>query len=457
LALLTEGVKKMSRYYPDSFLKEIKDKANIVDIVSSYTQVRQMGANHMAVCPFHSDQNPSMQVKPETNTFYCHGCAAGSSNHSKVKSSDVLSFIQHAHNLSFPDAVEMLAKLTNTPLPTMSREEQEKVNQERHWLEFCLKADHVFRTHLSQNEKALTYLANRGLTPLELETWRLGFGGEDLPNQLKNVKNRITFPLFDYQGNIVSFTGRVPFSSKLLEEINLEQKEKNLPEIVKYKDRYGFDKSNHLYGIHIAKDYIRQWRTAVVTEGWTDVISLHKHGIRHAVSTMGVALSVAQVKLMKRAGAEKAIIMRDGDVAGFLAAERDAKILLEHGIKPYVLALENGMDPDDLCAQFPVFDEGLSKYIHRHMQTVEQFKITRIYKQTQNDILYHYSMINDYQKERLEKVIPVLATIDDPIQLDIFIRQVSELFAISYEAINQKVKTYKQNIQQATAKQIAFA
>jgi DNA primase len=446
----------MSRYYPSDFLQELKRKASLVDIASSYTQVRRLGSNYLARCPFHDDRNPSMQIKPETNTFYCHACGAGSVNHSRVKSSDVISFVQHINNFTFPQAVEYLAKMTNTPLPSLSYQDQQKYRQYQQWVSVCQKANEQFRENIKTNEKILSYLANRGFTNLEIEIWQLGYGGEVKQEEFYNVRNRITFPIYDFDGNLVSFTGRVPFSEEMLQEINRQRKNEDKPPIPKYRDRKDFPKGEHLYGIHIAKDYIRQWRTAILTEGYTDVISLHRSGAQHTVSTMGTALTEQQVRLLKRAGAEHVILMRDGDEAGLLAAERDAQILKSFDIQCFIVPLPEGLDPDDLCWHYGLWNEGLSKYIYKYMQPVEQWKITKIYKETQDEILYHYTKINQFQSDRMDKVIEVLSTIEDPIQLDLFIRQVSDLFVVSYDAVKEKLNHYKAKKKQSQNKVIPF-
>src|SRR5690606_10899951 len=217
--------------------------------------------------------------------------------------------------------------------------------------------------------------------------------------------------------------------------------------IPKYKDMHGFNKSQHLYGMHIAKEYIREAKTAVIVEGWTDVISLHRHGMKHAVSTMGVALSEQQIALLKRAGATKVILMRDGDIAGITASERDSKLLEAQGIECFIYPLENGMDPDSLCLSFGYYNESLSHHINKFTQPIGQYKIAKIYKQTQDDILYHFNEINHTKQERLEKVIDVLVTIEDPVELDIYMRQISELMIISYDSIKEKMYLRQQKEQ----------
>ncbi|MBR2246329.1 MAG: toprim domain-containing protein [Bacilli bacterium] len=304
----------MAQHYPSEFIEELKQRANIVDIMSQYIQVEQMGHSHLAICPFHDDQTPSMQVNSDNNTFYCHACGAGSKNHSEVTACDVISFLKHINNITFGESVEMLASMVGIPLPQLSPEEQAAVNQKREYFNLMSRVSEAFHMNLCEHQRSLQYLGNRGITHLDMKVWKLGYGGKEPHSNFINVKNRIVFPMFNYHGEIVSFTGRVPFGQSVLNELNVENKSNGKSFVPKYKDMKNFDKRNHLYGMHIAKEYIREAKTAVIVEGWTDVISLHRHGLKHAVSTMGVALSQAQIELLKRAGAKKVILMRDGRI-----------------------------------------------------------------------------------------------------------------------------------------------
>ncbi|CDQ41928.1 DNA primase [Virgibacillus salexigens] len=444
----------MKRHYPTEFLDQLQQQANLVEIISSYTQVEKMGKNYLAQCPFHDDHTPSLQINPETNTFYCHACAAGSKNHSEVKACNAIGFIQHIEKIPFPEAVEKLALIVGLSLPNLSPQQQAELERRSEWLELMSKVGETFHHNLKNNQNSLQYLGNRGITHLDIDIWKLGYCGDETHQNFANLRNRIVFPLFDYNGDIVSFTGRVPFSTILLKQLNEKAKEKNQKTQPKYKDTHGVNKGDHLFGMHIAKEYIRQSRIAIIVEGWTDVISLHRHGAKNAVSTMGVALTQNQINLLKRAGAKQVILMRDGDAAGILATERDHKLLLDHDIKCFIYPLENGMDPDNLCLSFGYYNENLLKQIYRFMQPIEQYKIAKIYKETQDDILYHYGIINQTQEDRLEKVLDVLITINDPVELDIYIRQLSNLLLISYDAIKDKIRYRREKESQQQAKSI---
>jgi DNA primase len=448
----------VSRYFPDEFKEHLKSKADILQVISQFIPTQRMGSYYWAKCPFHDDHNPSLMIRPDTNTFYCMSCAAGSKKHSKVQSSDVYGFIMGYNNWNMGEAIEWLARFLGEPLPALDPEEQKHVTLKNKWYEFCEHAAERFRQNLLNKKDALDYLYQRGFTMEDILTWKLGFG-DKVDYDFRNTEERIVFSLFDENGHIISFTGRIPCPDHILKEANERLKAQGKPPIRKYLDRYPvkkedpyyknhpypeFDKGNHLYGLHIAKEYIRKWGAAVLVEGWTDVIMLHKYGAQHTVGTMGAALTEMQAKLLKRFGAQKVLIMRDGDQAGYQAAKRDADILQKFEIAPLIVPLEPGIDPCDLCNQFGYGNkEDLNRYINRKAMTLNQFQLHMLYTETQDQILYHHAQIASMQNERMRKAIQILSTIKDPIERDIYVRQVSDLFGISYDAVNAQVGYYE--------------
>lgn len=449
----------MSKYYPDEFKAELKERANIAQVIGQFTQLQPLGQNLFGLCPFHEDTRPSMQVKPETNTFYCHTCGAGSRNHSHVQASDVYGFLKGVLNSNLTDSIEWLANFMGVPLPTTDPVEAKRIALRGRWVEHCVNAAQRFNHRLINSVEGLNYFYGRGFTMADIILWQLGLG-DDESYDFRNTKGRLVFSLYDYNGNLVSFTGRVMLPDHILKESNEKLKNEGKPQIVKYLDRINikkdesyyqdhpypeFDKRNHLYGIHIAKEFIRRFGAAVIVEGWTDVIKLHKFGVQHAVSTMGTALTEAQVMMIKRSGAKKAIIMRYGDKAGYEAALRDAKILMQHDIHPLIVPLEPGIDPCTLCDRFNAIDDSLNKFIDHHAVSFNQFRLKKLYQDTQSELLHHHSKIAYLQNDRMKEVIKILDSIDDPIEQDIFMRQASDLFVISYEAIAAHVSHYKRN------------
>lgn len=446
--------------YPDEFKEYLKQIAPIHDVINAIVGgVIQIGNNYVVRCPFHDDTNPSMMINPATNTWSCLACGAGSKYHSRATSSDVYGFIMGYYNCKLGEAIEWLAKFLNVPLPALDPQQQYKQNQYQWWVDKCNQAQQRFRENLLKNKDAYKYLRNRGIEDLEIEVWGLGFG-DDVDKEFLNTKGKITFPIFDYNGNIISFTGRVPFGSEALAELNEKQKAEGKRITPKYDHRWpltekyvdpeyikkhpfpSFDRNQHLYGIAHAKNYIRQWKRAVLVEGFTDVIMLHKHGMPNAVATMGTNLSEHHIRLLKRAGAEHVLLMRDGDLAGLKAMEKDAKILAEHRINVQVCPLPEGHDPDTLARTFGLLDDSFVKYVNKRTRTLSQWRVERVYRERLDELLEHYAAIGEIQTERMDKVIEIIGREEDPIQRDILMRQYADLFNISYESMKEKVMRY---------------
>lgn len=450
--------------YPDEFKEQLKILAPVHEVVNAIVGgVQSSGINYVANCPFHEDSHPSLMINPETNTWSCVACGAGSKFHSKATSSDVFGFIMGYYGYRFGEAIEWVAKFLNTPLPSLDEKQAFRQSQYQWWTDKCEYNQQRFQSNLLKNKDAYKYLRNRGIEDLEIQVWNLGFG-DDMEQDFLNTKGKITFPIHDYNGNIVSFTGRVPFGATVLAELNEKQKEEGKRITPKYDHRWpltekyvdanylqthpypNFDRNLYLYGIHHAKNYIRQWKRAIIVEGFTDVIQLHKHGIQNAVATMGTNLSEYHVQQLRRAGAEHILLMRDSDLAGLKAMERDSSILIKHGFNVQVCPLPEGHDPDSLAQTFGLLDDSLSKYINKRTRTLTQWRVEKVYKERQDEILYHYASIGEIQGDRMDRVIQLLSEEEDSIQLDILTRQYAELFVISYEALKDKVMHYKKDM-----------
>ncbi len=444
----------MSRFYDNAFKNQLREQSDISLVISQFISLQRVGNNMTGLCPFHQDTHPSLQVNTQTNTFYCHSCGAGSRNHSAVQSSDVYGFLKGILNCDMAQAIEWLASFLGVSLPAEDPQEQQKNILKNQWHLHCNQASLRFSNNLMNNKEALDYLLYRGFTMNDIILWKLGYGDAQ-DYDFRNTKDRIVFPLFDSYGNIISFTGRVLMPDDVLKETNQKLNEESKPIIPKYLDRIGlkkddpnytmhpypeFQKRNYLYGLHLAKEYIRRYRTAIIVEGWTDVIKLHKYGVQHAVATMGVALTEAQVTLLKQSGTNTAIIMRDGDTAGYEAALRDSKILMAQGIEPLIMALAPNVDPCSLCDSFNMIDDSLNKFIDRKSVPIHQYKLKKIHSDTQEEVMYHYSQIASLETKRLKEVVNAISDISDPIDKEIYIRQASELFKMNYDAISSQIQ-----------------
>jgi DNA primase len=447
--------------YPDEFKDYLKDTAPVHEVINSITgSVIPAGNQFVANCPFHEDSNPSLMINPSTNTWSCNGCGAGSRMHSRATSSDVYGFVMGYYNINFGEAIEWVAKFLNTPLPVLDAKQQFKINQHQWWVEKCDAAQRRFQENLIKNRDAYKYLRNRGLEDLDIYNWGLGFG-DDVDQDFANTKGKITFPIHTYNGDIISFTGRVPFGENARLEMNEKRKAAGQRQVPKYDHRWPlnpqfvpqdyiqnhpypeFDRNQYLYGISHAKSYIGQWKSAYLVEGFTDVIQMHRHGLVNAVASLGTNLSEQHVMQLKRAGVKQVILMRDGDDAGLAAMEKDAAILHRHHVDVLVCPLPKAHDPDSLAQTFSILDDSFSKYISQRVRTLTQWRVEKVYREKQDEMLYHYSRIGEIQDGRMERVVELLSAEQDPIQLDILTRQYAEMFIISYDALRDKVAHYK--------------
>jgi DNA primase len=381
----------------------------------------------------------------KNNTFSCLSCGAGSSNHSKVQSSDVYSFVMGALNVGFYEALQWLSEFMNMPIPIQSPETKHKIELKKEWYDKCNNANKRFHENLLNNDKALFYLYQRGFGAKEIDLWKIGFGDE-VDSEFSNTKNRIVFPFIDENGQIISFTGRTMLPDYQLKELNDKRKKQNQNPIVKYQDRfplsnntnhpfYKFEKGKNLYGLNLAKQYISQWKTAVVVEGWIDVIMLHKCGVFNAVATMGTMLTSEQIQTLKRLGANKIITLRDGDSAGQSSAARDVKAILAEDLIPLIISLPSNHDPADFCMIYinnHQKDE-LVKYLSENTKTHYQWLFENLYNEKYQTIKYHYSQASQLKIDLSKDIQRILNLIKDPIEKEIYIQEVSNTFEISLD------------------------
>ncbi len=333
--------------------EEIRERTDIVSLVSEYVTLKKVGRNFVGLCPFHADNNPSFSVNPEKRIWYCFGCHEGG---------DVFSFIQKIEGLSFPEAAERLARRAGIPWErgphdrrhASEREQLYRVNE---------IASKYFQEQLlgsPAGKPARNYLAQRGVQEKAIERFQIGFARESwdgLLNFLRKkgireevaakaglvrprsgggfydtFRNRVIFPIIDVTGRVVGFGGRA-----LGDE---PAKYINSPETPIFR------KSRTLYGINLGGRKAAQAGYSVVVEGYTDVITLHMAGIENVVATLGTAFTQDHVRLLNRY-AGTMVLCFDGDSAGVMATLRNASAFERAEADVRVVALPAGTDPDD--------------------------------------------------------------------------------------------------------------
>jgi DNA primase len=335
---------------PSQIIEEIRNKADIVKIISEYIKLRKRGKNYVGLCPFHSEKDPSFTVSPEKQLFHCFGCNEGG---------NVFAFIMKIENLGFAEAAEELGAKLGISVPKAAESGPLKSEKDKLY-QVMLAAGKYFLKSL--DEAAQSYLKKRGIEDKTRELFRLGFAPQGWDNLFKHLisrgfppklieksglilaregksgyydrfRNRLIFPIFDHRSRVIAFGGR-----SLGDE---EPKYLNSPDTLLYH------KGEVLYGLNLSKENIKKSKTAVMVEGYFDLITPFQAGITNIVATLGTALTVYQCKLLARF-CDTVILGFDADSAGGVAAERSVELLKNQGLKVKVAVLSGGKDPDEL-------------------------------------------------------------------------------------------------------------
>ena len=348
-----------------STIDAVRERADIVDVVSEHVVLKKRGREFVGLCPFHEDRSPSMTVSPAKQIYYCFSCGAG--GHS-------IKFLMELQQSSFTDVVLQLAQRYQVPVQTVSGGQQDRLRQQLSHRESLYRilalAAGWFQTNLQQpqGQAALAYLKQRGLSGATVEQFRLGYAPDSWDallrhlGQVENVtalqleaaglvaprqggeghydrfRQRLMIPIRDKQGRVVGFGGR-----------SLDGRE---PKYLNSPETAVFEKGKILFGLDMAAGPIHRTDLAVVVEGYFDVIALHSAGVRNSVAALGTALSSWQIKQLCRASASKRIVLNfDGDSAGARASQRAIQeveqLALQGQVELRVFSLPAGQDPDD--------------------------------------------------------------------------------------------------------------
>ncbi|WP_296141161.1 DNA primase [uncultured Anaerococcus sp.] len=417
-------------------IDEIRASSNIVDIIGEYVDLKRAGSSYKGLCPFHNEKTPSFTVDEKKQLFHCFGCGVGG---------DVVSFIMQKEGLSYPESLEYLANKAGIRMEYTDNYIANPKNKELYEINKDIMM--FFYKNLLTSKQAINYLKNRGLSGRIVNRFMLGFAKnswndlcdyiefrgynkEDLENiglikksskgnYYDKYRNRIIFPIINHYGNVIGFGGRA-----IGEEM---PKYLNSPESDIFKKRY------NLYGLNIYKK--QKGTDIILVEGYMDVIALNHHGVDYAVASLGTALTADQAKLIKRY-AENVYICYDSDSAGINATDKAIEIFLEADIKPKIIKLEDGLDPDDFIKEY-----GKDAFLAKKSDALD------VYNYKYNKILDLYSKASPNEKyEKLDLFVDFLASIDSDLTREIFTNNVSTLFKIDKSTLNQAVDKYNTNI-----------
>jgi len=413
-----------------SVVDEVKQRTDIVDVVSQYAKLTKSGRTFRALCPFHSEKNPSFFVYPEQQSWHCFGaCNTGG---------DVFSFVMKKEHIDFGEALRQLAQRAGVTIP--SRFEPGAESEERQKLyQINQAAAQYFHNLLNSpaGEKTRGYLKERGFSPQTIADFQLGFSldsWEALKQHLINIgyseaelltagliveaesgkthdrfRGKLMFPIFDVRGRITGFGARVLDDS--------------VPKYVNSPDTPIFDKSSSLYGINLAKDAIRQQNLAVIVEGYMDVITAHQNGFKNVVASMGTAVTEKQVNILKRLTKNMALAL-DADAAGGEAMLRCVSYENTLDAEVKVIILPRGKDPDDVIKEDA---KAWQKLLEEALPIVD----------------YTFNMVTSGvdlstakgKSSAVDKLLPIIAAIKDPIRQAHYLQKLAQLLKVSERSI----------------------
>ena len=422
-------------YYPEEVVEEVREKNDIVDVISGYVKLQKKGANYFGLCPFHNEKSPSFSVSPGKQMYYCFGCGAGG---------NVITFLMEYENYTFPEALKFLADRAGVALPKMEyqKEAREQADLKARLLEVNKLAANYFYHQLKSpaGQAGYRYLHDkRELKDPTILRFGLGFANktsDDLYRFLKEKGyedsflketglvtieerggrdkfwNRVMFPIMDIHNRVIGFGGRVMGDG--------EPKYLNSPETKI------FDKSRNLYGLNYARTSREKYM--LVCEGYLDVISLHQAGFTNAVASLGTAFTSQHASVLKRY-TDHVILSYDSGGAGVKAALRAIPILREAGISSKVLNMKPYKDPDEFIKNLG--SEAFSERI-RQAENSFMFEI-RILRQD-------YSMEDPEQKTRFyQETARKLLRFGEPLERDNYIQAVSSEYMIPYQELKGMV------------------
>ena len=404
----------------------ILEAANIVDVMSEYVSLRKAGTSYKGLCPFHDDRTPSFSVSPAKGVYKCFSCG---------EAGNVVNFIMKHDQMTYPEALKVLAKKYGIEVKEreLTTEEKQLENERESMFlvnEWAAKYfQNILHNHVDGKAIGLQYFRNRGFRDDIIEKFQLGFclpGKQEFANAALKAgykaeflvktglcferengeladrfNGRVIFPWLNVSGKVIAFGGRL-----------LDSRTKGISQ--KYVNSPGseiYQKDHALYGIYQAKKAIAKFDLVYMVEGYTDVVSMHQCGIENVVANSGTALSVYQIKLLRRF-TSNIVLLYDGDEAGQHAALRGTDMLLSEGMNVKVLLLPDGKDPDELARNLTA--EAFRKYIEENQTDFIVFKINVLLRGITDPVK---------RSEAINSIVQSIAVIKDPILRDTYLRE----------------------------------
>lgn len=344
---------------PENIIDQVRDKTDITEVIGRYIPLKRAGRNFKAPCPFHNEKTPSFMVSPAKQIFHCFGCGAGG---------NVFNFIMKYERLQFPEAVRSLAERAgiNIPEPSQASSEAASLAQKLHQvneLAASFYQDNLLKTEYGKMSRE--YMQNRGINRDVIEKFKLGYAlkawdgfinfakrkglttailektglvlKKNNTSMYDRFRDRLIFPILDIKGKVKGFGGRV------LNE--------GMPKYMNSPETHIYNKGSHLYGLNLAWEDIRRSDEAVVVEGYLDLLTPYQHGSRNIVASLGTALTVDQIRLLKRF-TNNIVTLFDADQAGEQATLRSLDLIIQEDMRVRVAELPSGADPDSFIRKY---------------------------------------------------------------------------------------------------------
>lgn len=415
-----------------SKVNEIRDKADIVEVISEYVKLEKQGADYIGLCPFHEDKNPSMHVSPTKKIFKCFSCQTGG---------NVIGFVQKIKKVSFSEALRQVGQKVGVQV-SLSATDTQRINNQKYYeiLEDSVSFYQFYLKNTFEGKEANKYLEGRHLDLDIIDRFKIGLSGKD-SNDLFNAllekqhmaidivdvglarynnesyydvfRRRIMFPLTNLNGDFVGFSGRnyLPNSN--------DAKYVNSHETIIFK------KGELLYNYFESYDEIRKANNVFLFEGFLDVIAAHRAGVLNAVASMGTALTIYQINAIKRV-TNNVVLCYDGDIPGIEATRRAIKLFLQAGVSVNVICLPDNLDPDDYINKY-----GKDK-LQKLLETSSIFSMEYLYNIAKKDLIV--GDLNSIERFKNE-VFSHLSAYNSNVVVEQYLRKISNDTDVSFQSL----------------------
>ena len=418
----------------------------IEEVVGDFISLRKQGQDFVGICPFHDDKNPSLHVSPRLGIYKCFVCDAAG---------NPVKFLMEHEKMTYPEAIEYMAKKYGIPLE-YERSESDEERQQRTLRESLLIvnefAQKYFMEQLRNTEEGklmgMAYLKERGFKDATIDKFGLGYcpdgwdnftkaalekgykeeyltelglTGKSQSGKLYDIyRGRVIFPIHNDAGKVIGFGGRI-----------LKKDGKDPRKYVNSRENTIYHKSDTLYGIYFAKNAIHKQQNVYLVEGYTDVISMHESGVENVVASSGTSLTQGQIRMITKR-TQNITVLYDGDMAGIKASMRGIDMLLEQGLKIRVCLLPDGEDPDSFAKKHR--DSELQDYLASESKDFLLFKADILSKDAGNDPIKRATMVNEILKS--------ISCVKDNIERAFYVKECAKMFDLSENDLNLNLRRF---------------